>query len=560
MIFSKVGFACALVLAYCCSIAAPTAGQTAGAAAPVTPEGWRADIAYVVERIEAMHPMPFRRISRAQFENEAKSLEDRASGLSRDETVAGIARLVALIGDGHTAIPTEALRQFGDHVLPLRLYRYGDGLYVQAADQRYAAALGARLVSVEGVPAADVERLVRPLIPHDNDATILGRLPSYLVIPEVLHGVGVLRKTGTPVRLTFEKGGRTIPLAVEPVVLPPQVDVHDDALAYTASWVDARQDGGSNPAAHINADRSYWFEYRPATQTVFVQYNRPVSDPGESMPAFAKRLRAEIAARAPQRVVLDLRQNEGGEAFWNKFLFLALLKSNDVDVKGKLFVLIGRQTFSAGSLLAIELDKYSNAVFIGEPTGGGIQNFGEHEPVELPNSHLRLLVATRFYQNTTFGADRPWIAPEIAVERTASDYEAGRDPALAAAVSYVPPKTVLERALTAVPAGEARAAFGAFAANPAYRYLNRDDVLIQVGYDLIRAKDYERAIAAMLLATAENPKSANAFDSLGDAYRAAGRRDEAIAGYRRALAIAPDWMSSRQSLSEMGIQAPPPAH
>src|SRR5262249_23254419 len=148
--------------------------------------------------------------------------------------------------------------------------------------------------------------------------------------------------------------------------------------------------------------------------TLFAQYNRADSVTEEPMPAFGRRLRAEIAAKAPQRVVLDLRHNAGGEGFWNKTIFLALIKSNDIDQKGRLFVLIGRQTFSAGSLLAIELEKYSNAVFIGEPTGGGIQNFGNHEFVQLPNSRFGVMVATRFYQNTPFDQGRPWLAPQIA--------------------------------------------------------------------------------------------------------------------------------------------------
>ncbi len=236
------------------------------------------------------------------------------------------------------------------------------------------------------------------------------------------------------------------------------------------------------------------------------------------------------------------------------------MKSNDIDVKGKLFVLIGRQTFSAGSLFAIELDKYTNAIFIGEPTGGGIQNFGNHHLVVLPNSHLGVMVATQYYQNTIFETERPWLAPQIAVDPTEANYEAGRDPTLAAAMTYSPPRAKLEQALLAVPASGTRAVVEQFFAGPAFLYLGREDLLIQVGYDRLRAKDYERAIACMLSAAVANPRSANAFDSLGDAYLASGQREQAIASYNQALAIAPGWEPSRRSLAAMGAPTPPPAH
>jgi C-terminal processing protease CtpA/Prc len=101
-----------------------------------------------------------------------------------------------------------------------------------------------------------------------------------------------------------------------------------------------------------------------------------------------------------------------------------------------LFVLVGRQTFSAGNMMAIELEKYTEATFVGEASGGSVQGFGNHEPVFLPNSGLGVMIATKFYQNDGPNDDRPAIAPTIAALLTARDYAEGRDPALAAALAY----------------------------------------------------------------------------------------------------------------------------
>ena len=48
------------------------------------------------------------------------------------------------------------------------------------------------------------------------------------------------------------------------------------------------------------------------------------------------------------------------------------------------------------------------------------------------------------------------------------------------------------------------------------------------------------------------PASANAFDSLGEICEKLGRRDQAVASYRRALTLAPDLQSSADALRRLG--------
>jgi cytochrome c-type biogenesis protein CcmH/NrfG len=50
------------------------------------------------------------------------------------------------------------------------------------------------------------------------------------------------------------------------------------------------------------------------------------------------------------------------------------------------------------------------------------------------------------------------------------------------------------------------------------------------------------------------PRSANTYDSLGEALLAAGRREEAIAAYRQAIAIDPEFPPSVQALRRLGVQ------
>jgi tetratricopeptide (TPR) repeat protein len=517
-----------------------------------TPQQWKADAEFLSEKLQAMHPAPFRKIDRTTFEVNVAAFDRDVSKFSREQAVVGVMRLVASLGDGHTAIPPESLRAFGFHLLPLRFYVYGDGLYLQAGDRQYQQGLGGKLVSIGEMSAADVYTKLRAVTSHDNDLTIDGRLPGFLVIPEVLAGLGVIENSAADVSVELERAGKDVRLQVKPIVAPPSESASVARVAYTSDWVDSSP--ADLPLWLRHADKPYWFEYLPDTKTLYVQYNQCTSDGADPMPAFADRLKAELRTRSPDRVILDLRQNSGGEGYWNKPLFLALLKSEQIDRKGKLFVLIGRDTFSAGSVLAIDFDRFSNAVFVGEPTGGAVQNFGNHDRVVLPNSGLFVMVATKYYQNDGPFDERPWIAPEIAAPLTQKAYEAGQDPALQAAIDYIPPVQVLKTALLATSANDVGRIVSRFESDQRYRYMKVEPVLTTLGYEFIQAKDFGRAIAVFLIATKENPQSANAFDSLGDAYRAADKLPAAIESYRRALEINPNWYSSRNSLRELGVE------
>lgn len=70
-----------------------------------------------------------------------------------------------------------------------------------------------------------------------------------------------------------------------------------------------------------------------------------------------------------------------------------------------------------------------------------------------------------------------------------------------------------------------------------YPVLPPEQVLNRVGYRQLRAKRTPQAIAAFERAVALYPDSANAYDSLGEGLEAAGRLQEALARYERALVL-----------------------
>ena len=78
---------------------------------------------------------------------------------------------------------------------------------------------------------------------------------------------------------------------------------------------------------------------------------------------------------------------------------------------------------------------------------------------------------------------------------------------------------------------------GAFGAELHLLHVLQEPILNSLGYSLLAEKKTAEAVRMLELAAAWYPESANAHDSLGDAYEAAGRTAEAIRESERALAL-----------------------
>ena len=81
-----------------------------------------------------------------------------------------------------------------------------------------------------------------------------------------------------------------------------------------------------------------------------------------------------------------------------------------------------------------------------------------------------------------------------------------------------------------------------------------EELLNDAGYQLLSAHQLPPAIAAFKLETEAFPSSANAFDSLGEAYLAAGNKKLAVQAYRQALTLDPTSESARNQLKALGAR------
>jgi hypothetical protein len=81
---------------------------------------------------------------------------------------------------------------------------------------------------------------------------------------------------------------------------------------------------------------------------------------------------------------------------------------------------------------AVYLERHTECVFAGEPTGNSPNHFGDARDYVLPSTKLAVRVSSLWWQESLPYDDRPSITPHHHVEYTAADYARGHDAGLAA--------------------------------------------------------------------------------------------------------------------------------
>jgi hypothetical protein len=367
--------------------------------------------------MEDIHPDLFHGVPASVFHRAVDDLIAAVPDLDDDELTVGVMRLVAMIsasgGDGHMGVwPPD--NPDAVHRFPIRLWEFPDGVYVTAARAPNGDLAGARVVTVDGIGIDTVFDRLDPVVPRDTPSNLRAARSVFLTSAEVLTGLGISDDRRTMVLTAETPDGEQRSARVEAV----------DATTY-ADWV-----GGWElllpERAGLDflrdAQEPFAVDYLPSERTLDVRYNVV----WEHSTAVVGAIRSLMRDRPIDRIVLDLRNNGGGEAGGFRDLLRFL-----VDTHIPLVVLVGRLTFSAGSTLALQLERrVPTAVFIGETMGGAPSFWADPDTVTLPYSGLLALVDSRFFPSPIPGDRRLQVQPDVAVPFTATDYFAGRDAVL----------------------------------------------------------------------------------------------------------------------------------
>jgi tetratricopeptide (TPR) repeat protein len=503
---------------------------------------WRADLHFLSEEMPKRHKNLFHSMTREQFDAAINRLDERIPSLTRDQVLVELARIVAMVGDGHTSLFPFYNPTLGLHRYPIKFYLFKEGLYVQRGTPAYREVVGGKVLRIGNLDSAEAYRRMSEIVNRDNEMTVKDVTPTWLSFPEFLEGLGIVDNSEDAL-LTVEKEGKQITVHLKPMTMES---------AHSVSWVDA-SDGAANPLPLWRKDpqNPYWFEYLKDSQTLYLQYNAVEDKSEEKLADFFHRVFAFIDANPVDRLVIDIRNNGGGNGYLNWPLIYSIIRSDKINQRGKLFTITGRLTFSAAGMCAVYLERHTNTLFVGEPTGSSPNGYGEHGEITLPNSKIKVFVSTLYWQEADPRDRRLWIAPQIAADLSIEDYRNNVDPAMRAILNYVPQTPLTDVVRAAVLDKDVEAAGRAirkYRADPVNFYANFESDLNRLGYTLMEQKQLEAAIQIFQLNVESYPDSANVYDSLGEAYANQGNRELAIRNYEKSVQLNPNNQGAKEAL------------
>ncbi len=515
-------------------------------------ERWREDVRYMAREMEARHKNLFHTTTREQFDGAVKKLNEHIPALARHQIIVELMRIAAMVGDGHTNVAPTRDPKIGFRALPVKLYLFRDGMFVRAAERSHAELLGARVLKIGDLGVEEAVARAREIVGRDNEMGVRFFAPLLLGMPEVLHALG-LSESPEAARFTFEKAGRQQAVTLKPSgpfdLLPPDTDL---SWMPKEGWVDMR-DGAPAPLWLKDPKNKFRFERLPDSKVVYAQLNEVNDKPDESLADFSKRLLAFVEANDVDKLVLDLRLNRGGNGSLLRPLVLGLIKSK-VNQRGRLFVLMGRSTWSAAQFLLNRLENYTEVTFVGEPSGSRGNHYGDSRHITLPNSGVTARVSVYYWQEWEPWDSRPWTAPHLTAELSSEEYRMGQDPALKAVLTYAPRKPLsqlLDEALTEGGAELALKRFREFRADPVNRYADVLEPLLVAGRRMLDEKKNEQALLLFQLAAEQNPGSPHAHFAVGLAHARAGNKEQAAKSVEKALELDPKYYEAAELLRQL---------
>ncbi len=396
---------------------------------------WRADLAMLIPGMAAIHPNLTHGASRAELDAAVAALATTVDTATDDQLMVGVLRIVAMVSaagcDAHTGAYIWGSGTYPLESLPLRLWLFPNEDTDTVEDEVVVVnemspgqfLAGARINTIDGHPIAEVLAAIAPVVPRDNDQTVRLLTPRFLLIPQVLRGLGLADAGPVTLGLTAPDGKSTT-VDVDPI---PMADYNAWAGPY---GLHLPADPDVRYLSRI--DDALWWEPL-ADGTLFVQNNRTDNLPSTVFADLTKALHEPDV----ERVVLDLRHNYGGELSAVDPIE-APFKDPAVNQADRLFVFTGRNTFSGGSLLVARLQRDTEAQIYGEPMGGCPTIWSDPSELTLPFSGIVVNVADDVAIGVDANDTRLTIQPDFEVVLTREEWAAGRDPVLGMIVASAP--------------------------------------------------------------------------------------------------------------------------
>ncbi|KAF0091743.1 MAG: hypothetical protein FD141_1532 [Fusobacteria bacterium] len=296
--------------------------------------------------------------------------------------ISRIARIVAAFKDAHTTVYIP-----GKWFLPFDFYWFYEGIYIVGGLESYSSLIGCKVTHINDIEIEEVISRLKTVISYENESFLKSQLPKYIRVAEVLYGLDII------------KGLKELSIGVEygnGIASKIQIKTYTEQ-ELVVDYLKIDDMLNDDIPLFRRSGENYWSQHLEEDNTFYINYNCCKNMKNIGVKAFFNGVIENINISKVDKVVVDLRNNFGGNSRLLEPFIKELKKWLMENDRRRVFTVIGRDTFSSALLNAYSLKNDAGAILVGEASGGKPNCYGEVLFLELLNSKLRIRYSTKYY-------------------------------------------------------------------------------------------------------------------------------------------------------------------
>jgi len=390
-------------------------------------KNWIQDLDFYRANLEKNHIDLYNTVSKVDFDKNIESIQSSLHKKSDIEIFVDLMRLTRKIGDGHTAI---SLRNIRKHFYPIEVFKVNGQWRVIKTAKQHQNLLGKIITKIDNKSINEIEKEISEVAQYvENEQSKTFRTGQYLIISELLYGLQLTKNKLKAEFLFIDDENKKSKIMLNAI---------DDTTFYEKT--EFEQFNVVTPEIQKPTNSKFdflWFSPIKNTEGVYIKFESYPSF--EDMETFGASLLNYIHTNQTKQLVIDLRNNGGGDFFVGTFLAYYLNLADSVDWKSGVYVLTDRVTFSAGTSNASQFRQILNAKIIGESTGSNPTGYQDMGQFVLPNSKLTVTYSKRlfrFQDHVTQG-----VQPDVFITYNWESYAKGIDTMMEWVIQQIKNKT-----------------------------------------------------------------------------------------------------------------------
>jgi hypothetical protein len=361
--------------------------------------------------------------SKDDFLSGIDAIKQESKNLTDFQVALKTQQLIAKFGDSHTMLIFNKLLN-ANQILPINLLWTSDGLYVLHTVPENENILGCQVLSINNVPITTVIDSLSTLFSIDNQAMVKQQTPQTIPSLQILEYFGFANTTQVELGIKTMTGqNQSYTLKPSPMNRSNRVSFKPDSLSFSTK-------NGNQVFTdfYFSDEKIYYILYNQCiSKEVALEYgNKEMADNLPSFKEFEEKVFNKLVNESVKKIIFDIRYNGGGNSSQGTAFIEKLAKFLETNPTIKTYVVLGRATFSSAILNAMDFKRLTNAVFVGEETGGKPNHFGEVKNFQLPTSKLQVNYSTKYFKRTDENENT--ITPDVKIEMSFSDFTKGIDP------------------------------------------------------------------------------------------------------------------------------------